>query len=273
MHECVGCHKHAESVAHLTEEEQLCADIRRLQQRSGCTDVVCKEILQLFKEYAGGVKITSTMTKAFSGCDKKLQSAAGVKVLKLNGCVRCHKHVYTPDDKARVCPHCGHTRFDEEDKPNELVFYFPLKEKLEALLKLASYRKLLEHEYERPSNHNLMSDIYDSPAWKHFMGPVASPINRIGLQLCMDGIPAFASGGKSMKPLEAFLGSLPPTERHKAENMLLMMLIEDGMKHKAMKKYFDFAAKYEIKDMHDNGIVIMCIIILIITCDRDFFCL
>ena len=40
-----------------------------------------------------------------------------------------------------------------------------------------------------------------------------------------------------------------------------------------MKKYFDFAAKYEIKDMHDNGIVIMRIIILIITSDRDFFCL
>ena len=174
--------------------------------------------------------------------------------MKLNGCTGCHKHVYTQDDKATLCPHCAHPRYNEAGKPNELVFYFPIKPKLQALMRLDAFKKMLEHENERPCNPNLMSDIYDSPAWREFMGPAASPIDRIELQACMDGIPAFASGQKSMKPFEAYISSLPPTERHKVKYMLLMMLIEDGMKHKAMKKYFDFAAEYELQDLYDNGV-------------------
>ena len=158
----------------------LCADIRRLQQRSGCSDVVCMEILQLFKDYADTtVHGKSTPDTAFKHCDKKIQSAAGVQVMKLNGCTGCHKHVYTQDDKATLCPHCAHPRYNEAGKPNELVFYFPIKPKLQALMRLDAFKKMLEHENERPCNPNLMSDIYDSPAWREFMvPPAASSIDR-----------------------------------------------------------------------------------------------
>ena len=60
------------------------------------------------------------------------------------------------------------------------VFYFPLRTKLEALLRLPSYKKMIQHEFNRPRNNNFMSDVYDSPAWQKFMGPPVYPNNRMG---------------------------------------------------------------------------------------------
>lgn len=38
-----------------------------------------------------------------------------------------------------------------------------------------------QHEFSRPKPpENLMADVYDSPAWKQFMGPPVFPNNRIG---------------------------------------------------------------------------------------------
>ena len=75
-----------------------------------------------------------------------------------------------------------------------------------------------------------------------------------GLQGCMDGIPAFSCKTKSLKPLDYVNLSLPPAERTRTENMLLHMLIPDGMHHREQKKYFDFAVDYELQDMFDNGV-------------------
>ena len=63
------------------------------------------------------------------------------------------------------------------------VFYFPLKTKLQSLLKVPAYRKLIEHEYERAKkkdDDDLMADVYDSQAWQDFMGPAVSPNDRMG---------------------------------------------------------------------------------------------
>ena len=66
------------------------------------------------------------------------------------------------------------------------VFYFPLKDRLKALLKTSNYKHLLEHEFNRPSDpeNNLMSDIYDTPAWKKLMGKPSTPNKRIAFQIC-----------------------------------------------------------------------------------------
>ena len=47
--------------------------------------------------------------------------------------------------------------------------------------------------------------------------------------------------------------SLPPAVRNKTENMLLLMLLPATMK-KGQKKYFDFAADFELNDLYFNGI-------------------
>ena len=45
---------------------------------------------------------------------------------------------------------------------------------------------MLQHEHERPRNPDLMADVYDSEAWKEFMGPPTFPNTRIALQFCID---------------------------------------------------------------------------------------
>lgn len=121
-----------------TKADQLCVDIRRLQQRCGCSDSTCDEIINTFSKYL------SLDVQNFRSCDGKMQEMAGASVLRLNGCPECNCHVYLPDDKATTCPHvfaegqrrgkargdvCGHSRFDPKGKPWEVSFilYLHLK--------------------------------------------------------------------------------------------------------------------------------------------------
>lgn len=115
------------------------------------------------------------------------------------------------------------------------------------------YQRMLQHEFSRPRNKDLMSDVYDSPSWKEFMGAAVYPNNRIGLQFCVDGIPAFSANTLSLKPAEFVNLSLPPTERGKLENILLLMLLPNSMKGDQSKKYYDFAAKHELNDLFHTG--------------------
>lgn len=123
-----------------------------------------------------------------------------------------------------------------DDPAAQEVFYFPITPRLRALLRTEQYRKMIQHEYERPSNRNLFSDIYDTPAWREFAGPTTSPIVRMILQFCIDAIPAFAVYTKSLKPVEFINLSLPPGLRGKTEFILLLMLLSSELKN-GQKKY------------------------------------
>lgn len=133
------------------------------------------------------------------------------------------------------------------------VFYFPLKPKLRALLETQSYFDLLQHEFERPRNSDLITDIYDSPAWKELMGDVTSPVDRIAFQICVDAIPAFAADTYSLKPFALLCWNLPPAIRAKVQHMLLLMLLPATLKE-GQKKYYDFAAKFELNSLCKDGI-------------------
>lgn len=114
---------------------------------------------------------------------------------------------------------------------------------------------MCNHEFLRPrANGDDIADVYDSPAWRDFMGPVTYPITRIGFQYCIDGIPAFAEGSHSVKPGVFCNLSLPPTERFKSQNMLLFLVIPSSIKDPGVKKYYDFIAKYELNDLFTTGI-------------------
>jgi hypothetical protein len=70
----------------------------------------------------------------------------------------------------------------------------------------------------------------------------------------VDGIPAFSANTLSLKPAELVNLSLPPGVRSKVENMLLLMLLPAKMKGDQAKKYYDFAAKYELNDLFETGV-------------------
>ena len=120
-------------------------------------------------------------------------------------------------------------------------------------MRLPAYKRMLEHESRRPRHDHLYSDVYDSPAWQDVMGPVVVPNNRIALQYCIDGIPAFSANTLSLKPGEFVNLSLPPSVRYKAENILLLMLLPATMKGDQAKKYYNFAARYELNDLFHTG--------------------
>ena len=134
-----------------------------------------------------------------------------------------------------------------------MAFYYPLQKRLKALLLIPGFRKLLDHEFTRPRNANIMSDVYDTPAWQSFMRPPTQPCSRIGLQGCSDGFQAFNYGSLSLTPVECSIFSLPPALRFKPEFMLLLMLLPTNVKGFATKKYFDFAADYELNILFYRG--------------------
>ena len=137
--------------------------------------------------------------------------------------------------------------------PIQRVFYFPIGPKLRSLLDTQEYFELIQHEYERPRNPDYITDVYDTAAWREFMGPPKYPNDRIGFQICVDGIPAFAANTFSLKPLACMNFSLSPAVRGKVRFMLLMMLIPATLKE-GQKKYYDFAAQYELNRLSSEGI-------------------
>ena len=74
-------------------------------------------------------------------------------------------------------------------------------------------------------------------------------------QVCVDGVPPFGHNIKeSVKPVQAMIISLPPWVRTSAKYMLLQMLILAHLKGQAAKKYYDWAANYEINSLHGRGV-------------------
>ena len=124
---------------------------------------------------------------------------------------------------------------------------------MQAFLRIPGFREMLDHEFTRPRNPDLMTDVYDSPAWKSFMGPPSSPCERIGLVGCSDGFQAFNSGTLSLTPIAFSNFSLPPALRWKSEFMLLMCLLPPNCKGLASKKYYDFAVDYELNALFRRG--------------------
>ena len=135
-----------------------------------------------------------------------------------------------------------------------MCWYFPIRRKLKKLLRTRRFRYLCMHEARRSHNRRYCTDVYDSPHWRRVMGPVTQNLERIGLQLCVDAIPAFQHGGLSVKPLEFMILSLPPAHRTQTRNMLLCMLIPSQLKGLAARKYYDWAAQYEMNDLHLRGV-------------------
>ena len=227
-----------------------------LQSDTKCTDTTLVRIIELFSRHTG----LKACAKDLHATDEKMRKAAGCSFIRLNGCPCCGEHVYGQGDQRTHCPHvkedgqaCGHARYDENDIPFEEVFYFPLIPRLKALLQTKQFRKLIQHEFERPRNRDIISDIYDTPAWRDFVGQASEPVARIILQFCIDAIPAFAAGTLSLKPAEFIILSLPPALRGLAKNILLYMLIPSTMKE-GQKKYYDFAATYELNELYTQGL-------------------
>ena len=113
--------KYEEVVYESLDADEFVRDLRRLQHKNKFTDKTCLDFISLFSTYVNGGHIPA----GFTECDKKLKEAAGIQVIELHGCSKCHGHVYGPDDKSTHCPCCGAARYEAETcKPTEVVYMY-----------------------------------------------------------------------------------------------------------------------------------------------------
>ena len=102
-----------------TEKEQFCNEIRQIQRRTGCTEATVIEFLSTFEKFIQ-CPTEGIMHKSLKTCDRLMQKRAGVQFLILNGCIKCKKFVFLPDDERSFCPDCGGPRFDAHGKAKEV---------------------------------------------------------------------------------------------------------------------------------------------------------
>jgi hypothetical protein len=118
--------------------------VRRLQEKCKLSQLQTNCVVQEFKRNGLG---KSNLRQA----DKERLAEAGLSYVVLHGCTKVHdngehcQHIYVPEDKRETCPKCGLPRFDPTTKqPNEKVYWFPLRPRFEAWLKIPSFRQLLQ---------------------------------------------------------------------------------------------------------------------------------
>ena len=210
--------------------------------------------------------------------DKQLQKEAGVICLELHGCANCD-FVFPPEDEAMLhCPKCQQARYVDvaSKKAQEMVYYFPIAERLKALMQAEKFQHSVEYELRRRSNDNFMTDLQDAPAWQEEMGTLprrgnlhalacfvcclliycclfAGGIRKLGLVYCSDGVKAFQRGDTSLVIDEFFIGSLPPQERYSPENMLVFMMYESCMPQQKRSKYYDYAMR-DLNLLYNRGV-------------------
>ena len=80
-------------------------------------------------------------------------------------------------------------------------------------------------------------------------------VSSIKLLFCYDGIQAYNyPGAKSLVPAEVVVLSLPPWSRYKANNILISMLLPDGLSGNAYKKFFDKVIEVDYLPLFQQGI-------------------
>ena len=89
-----------------------------------------------------------------TNCQHSKHTQAGEKRVDLHGCVGCDKKVWGPDDNEIVCNFCGGNRYDSNGKPKECIIHFPLKARLESLLRCPQYLEAVRCEFERDKNND-----------------------------------------------------------------------------------------------------------------------
>ena len=116
-----------------------------------------------------------------------------------------------------------------------------------------------------PDNHShpLIIDVYDCAQWKSTFGsppPHNSPaLPSIKLLFCYDGIPANNYvGSESLVPGEFIVLSLPPWLRYKQDNILISMLVQDGLSAEAQKKFFEKIIEVDFKPLFTEGVQSKC---------------
>ena len=97
--------------------EQIRYQLRIVQQMTGCSTSVLNLVLQKLQPFLKGCEHVQN----FKMSRVRARTQSDIK-RRLNGCVGCHNYVFSPKCRDRVCPQCGHGRYDAKGNANEVVY-------------------------------------------------------------------------------------------------------------------------------------------------------
>ena len=97
--------------------------------------------------------------------DARMNERSGVNINRLDGCIKCNEHVWAQSNKGAICPvaGCQGKRYDSQGHALEQVIHFPLKPRLEALLRdSAAFREAVNYERTRPrvKDEDLIAGVF-----------------------------------------------------------------------------------------------------------------
>ena len=98
--------------------EQVRAQLRIVQNKTGCATSVLNLVLEKLKPYLKGVEKHSVVKMRRVRARQKNEIKQ-----QLHGCVGCHGHVFGPSCRVKQCPQCGHPRYDRRGNPHEVISY------------------------------------------------------------------------------------------------------------------------------------------------------
>ena len=102
----------------------------------------------------------------------------------------------------------------------------------------------------------LSPDVYDCAQWRKSFG-WDSDCSVIKLHFCYDGFPLCSYAGcKSMTPAEYVILSMPPWHRYKVDNILIGMLIPDGLSAAAQQNFFNKVIEVDLNPLYTDGFVV-----------------
>ena len=91
--------------------------LRTAQRTSGCTTKTLGAIEEALRPII--VQRTRGVQKSE---DHVLLEKADAVLLQIHGCVGCNDFVFLPSDLKIRCEKCGHPRFNQDKKPNEVRY-------------------------------------------------------------------------------------------------------------------------------------------------------
>lgn len=141
-------------------QHRLCAALRELQNKTSCSTRHLRHLLDVLAPF-----FANDVPRNVDMADFDLQSAAGVQIEELYACSRIdcpNRTVWTYANVPEFCPECQHSLRNKRGD-RDTVFYFPVRHRLEALLKTNRFRRLVRFEDERKSNPAYFTDVFDSP--------------------------------------------------------------------------------------------------------------
>jgi len=85
---------------------QIYVALRKVQRTTGCTTSMLQKILKALSPFLNVAENLNV-----EEANKEIFERSGATMMKLNGCVGCHEHVFLPSETLERCPKCEHPRY------------------------------------------------------------------------------------------------------------------------------------------------------------------